>query len=295
MARSKTTITSIEEAWMIWRECLEGDDTNSIMRQLVQMTWDAAIFHMVYESRKATIRQNPDNPRINPYFYQFLDRCFFESQAIAIRRVIDKSPISGNRGVYSLRALLNDINAHRQDLTRDVYIRLRMRQNPEWDSFSAAESHRLFDQLSNKDRGTRQPDDLICECFFSGLEEKIKVTSRSVKRYVDRFIAHSATPGSREGDGEKTQVTLGEIWKAQEIVAEITEFLLTFLFSKEWVLLPPIPAAVYENWDAPIYNGENHYLLEQVLQEYREETEKWRLNSFKDVMTWVDIPGSNTL
>ena len=91
------------------------------------MIWDAAIFRFILESRQIQIERNPDNPRLNGILHNFLDRSFFQSQASSIRRLIDKSKygLTGNKGVYSLCSLIDDLGKRREELTRESFFVLR--------------------------------------------------------------------------------------------------------------------------------------------------------------------------
>lgn len=135
---------------------------------------------------------------------------------------------------------------------------------------------------------TRRGDDLISNQVLEKINRKIDQTSCEVMKYVDKFIAHSATPESRRIDNLQEDITLGDIWNAQKIVIEVSVFLLNVLFNKEWVLLPFVPPAFYENWGATLYNEDDTEMLEQVMRNYQNEMDQLRINSQRDVWSWIE-------
>ena len=123
---AKAEKLSLEQAWKNWSDCLNGDDPNSIFQQISTMIWDTAIFHIIIESRQSQIKKNPQEPEINGALHSFIDRNYFQSQSAFIRRLADNSyGLTGKRGVYSLVALINDVFCYRNELTREMFLKVR--------------------------------------------------------------------------------------------------------------------------------------------------------------------------
>jgi hypothetical protein len=105
-----------------WLEVLSGSDQNSINRQLAQLTWDAAAYRVINEARLFAKPVDPRNPhgnvQLSGLMHNLIERGFFISQMVAIRRLTDKSSLDGSMGVYSLTGLLNDILKHHYLITR---------------------------------------------------------------------------------------------------------------------------------------------------------------------------------
>jgi len=118
--------STIEQEWEKWKECLGGKDRNSICNQAFMMVWDQGIYRLILEGRQLTIDKNPNQPRINSPLHSFIDRNYFQTQVTAIRKIIDNSsPISGDKGIYSLPALIKDIRKFCNELNRQKYFELR--------------------------------------------------------------------------------------------------------------------------------------------------------------------------
>src|SRR4030042_925182 len=96
-----------------WEERLVGDDINSIRNQIYNMIWDSAVFQSINECRKYAPKNEKGEIELNGVVHRFIDKCFFETQAIAIRRLIDK-----RKDVISIYRLIDDMEEHRPLLTR---------------------------------------------------------------------------------------------------------------------------------------------------------------------------------
>jgi hypothetical protein len=96
-----------------WEEWLCGDDINSIESQIHNMIWDSAVFQSINECRRYAHKNEKGEIELNGVVHKFIDRCFFETQAIAIRRFLDR-----RRDVISLYRLIDDIEKHSHLLTR---------------------------------------------------------------------------------------------------------------------------------------------------------------------------------
>ena len=77
---------------------------NSIKNQIHNMIWDSAVFQSINECRKYAPKNEKGEVELNGEVHHFINRCFFETQAIAIRRFLDK-----RNDVISLYRLVNDI------------------------------------------------------------------------------------------------------------------------------------------------------------------------------------------
>ena len=302
----------LQERWKLWRECLIGDDPNSIFQQIYQMTWDAAIFRMIMESRQLLIKQNPDEPTINPRLHSFIDRNFFQAQAARIRRLYDNYELDGPRGVYSLRSLIKDICKHRYKITRENIFQFHktpydykeikaleqqfISQNREnaflvpsdlnWET--SQETHITYDRLSGKTYQNRTPQDLIEKKVFVRLLEKL-ASCHEVAKYVDKYVAHSATPNSRiVNDENATTTTWKSIWDCHQNIYEVANFLSGILYSQDHIPLAWELPSLLNFWDAPIVNSESMPQIIIAWEKFRMETEIWRLYGKKRVWQWIE-------
>ncbi len=176
----------IKTAWDTWANCLNGDDQNSIFKQINFMLWDSAIFGLLLECRHSKLKWYPDRPPINAQFFSFLGRNYFDTQAAAIRRLTDSSSgLMGDKSIYSLSAIIKNLQKMRPELTRTIFFRLRelpldlpdakeiysklsrtemgFRIPPEFNSSRVSEAHKGFDRLcginqKNETRITSSPN-----------------------------------------------------------------------------------------------------------------------------------------
>jgi hypothetical protein len=312
----KNEVLPLEQAWSLWIDCLKGEDPNWIFRQIYRMIWDAAIFRLVWQSRQITLQSHPLSPPINPHFHSFLDTNFFTSQAASIRRLADKSRygLHGEKGIFSLYALVEDISARRLELTREEFFRLRklpyhyrniqekqkeyifdqIRKGatgfwipPELDHEPIAEAHATFDRLCGNIPHDRTPQDIISEKVFIRLNEKLS-TTKYVTDYVDKFIAHSATPESRLKYNVVDELTLKHIWDAHKTLYVVAEFLSGILYSEDQIPLAWEPSNLFIYWDAPLIDSDDLSQLVSVFERYRQETDKWRLEGVDELWQWIE-------
>lgn len=311
---AKAEKLSLEQAWKSWGDCLKGDDPNSIFQQISTMIWDTAIFHIIIEARQSQIRKNPQDPEINGALHSFIDRNYFQSQSAFIRRLTDQSyGLTGKKGIYSIGALINDIGSYKAELTRETYLKFRnmpydyteiqkkrkefFRNQPsgkaffvppEFDWESIEEAHQIFDRLSGTTHNNRNPNDLVAERVFVRLQEKLSAC-QDITKYVDKFIAHSATRESRSIQNETTSaITFRHLWKAHQIIFEVAEFLSVILFSEGHMALAIENPTFFEFWEKPFYEKGEIDLVRTSLENYRKETEEWNSSGVEDMWHWIE-------
>lgn len=296
---------SIEKSWDLWRDCLIGDDQNSIIQQIYLINWDYAIFLIINESRKIKSEKNPDNPPINAPINRFINKAFFISQSAAIRRMVDESKdgLTGKKGVYSLIALIKNIKNKGLELTREKYLELRKMPYDysdilekrriffteqsikgrgaffvprELDCESIENAHKEFDRLSKKSDKERKPDDVICDEIFDLFLKKLE-KCKSIKKYVDKYIAHSATPESRKYENaDQLKITLKQILEAQQIIYMVAEWLAGFLFAEGHIPLILENPNHFDYLDVPlIANNDELERIKKTFNEFRKKTEEW--------------------
>lgn len=310
----KTQKLPLEQAWKNWGDCLTGNDTNSIFQQISTMIWDTAIFRIIIEARQSQTKKNPQEPEINGALHSFIDRNYFQSQSAFIRRLADNSyGLTGKRGVYSLVALINDVFCYRDELTREMFLKVRnmpydyteirdkerdfLRNQPlgkgffvpsEFDWESIVEAHQIFDRLSGTTPNNRNPNDLVAERVFVRLREKV-AACQEITNYVDKFIAHSATPESRSiQDENKSAVIFNRLWEAHLIIFEVAEFLSVILFSEGHMALAIENPTFFEYWEKPLYEKGEIDLVRTSFENYRKETEEWNSSGVEDMWHWIE-------
>jgi len=296
----------LNKNWDLWEDCLIGDDQNSIFRQIYTMNWDYAIFKVINEGRKIQVEKNPKDPRLNAPIQSLMDRAFLDHQCAAIRRVVDESRFGledENKGVFSLIALIKNIELHWLELTREKY--LEMRGKPydyseikrKYDDFfrveaqkgagafsvpkeldweSIEEVHKQFDRISKTNKDARKPDDVISEDKLHELIEKLE-NCKEITKYVDKFIAHSATPESRKAEGaEDISITLKKVLQAQQDIYSVAEWISILLFGEGHMPLIWENPKFYDYLDVPLVDNDFEIeRLRKVFEDFRKQTNDW--------------------
>jgi len=288
----------LDQAWKNWVDCLKGVDTNSIFQQISTMIWDTAIFRIIIEARKSQIRKNPHNPELNRAYHSFIDRNYFQSQSVCIRRLTDKSyGLTGKKGVYSVSALLNDISIFRPELTREKLFILQevpfelnnQISFSKIDAFDVEEIHQYFDKISGTTANNRSPNDLIDEKVFLCLKDKF-AECKVITDYVDKFVAHSSSPESRSvQNGKQLDLTFQKLWKAHQIIFKTANFISLILFSTTQIALPIPHPSYFFSWDKPLFDKEEINLARKEFEKYRDETSKWTFTNMVEVWDWIKV------
>jgi hypothetical protein len=211
---------NIGDSWKLWKECLLGEDSNSIFNQISNMIWDVAIFNLFDESWRTQKRKHNELPGLNIRLQMFITWNFITAQVSSIRRLVDSYEIRGHKGVYSIRALIKDIRKKHEILTREVFLEsqgLPLFFSSESDTpdpavwLDISEAHKRFDILSGIQPENRSKTDKISLNVLDGLDRKLDSCTQ-IKKYVDKYIAHPSTPESRILDNFRSvDITLNQL------------------------------------------------------------------------------------
>ena len=229
-----------------WMEWLSGEDPLSISRQVYSMLWDYALFLTVNELRKIAATEPENAVGFNGPVIRLFDAGFATTQATTIRRLIEKPKRDPKWAVISLRRVLKDIEQNLDLITRENYVcydglpydydsvhqkwlsSLHMTnsgahggvlptQGPE--AWPMAERVRKnFDILAQVNPKNRSRENCIKIEVLEHLEDEIK-KCENIKKYVDKFIAHSAAPETRTGlTDEEKGLTLERLEACHKII-----------------------------------------------------------------------------
>lgn len=294
---------TLVEKRRLWLEALTGEDRHSIHNQIAVMTWDAAAFRIINEARRLAGRDSEGEVQLNELVHGLLNRGFFSSLFMAIRRLTDTYPLEGNRPVFSLTGLIKDMSEHTHLMTRSAMLSaeglvydyepfqkedlafateqfaagipaLHGRNTRNW-SWSE-HRHEVIDRLTRTERGHRQRTDTIPKERFAYLAKLVKDSSTVVTNHVNKFVAHTATPSDR-ATVALAAITLAELWKAHEILCRVacvlaTEFLGDSFSSR---LATPL-FDVFAHIGKPLVAEPAHVnALRQLWEDFARETEKW--------------------
>jgi len=302
-----------------WIEALLGDDPNSIFNRIERMTWNAASFQVINEARRHAPRDQDDEVRLNGLMHSLLNRCFFETHMMGIRRLTDASyPLEGPRGVYSLGALLEDMKALHYLFQREAMFEAEgleydyeaIRQKfQSWSlqsdapggavpadmSWSMSQArHAQLDRLCGVPPDARSPEDTVgTECFYN-LEQKIAEACNDVCTHVSKFIAHSATPHSRECvNADEVGITLEHLWDAHRSICQVTHFLAIFVLGNscpEFLATPQYDQFKY--MDQPLIEPSLKPLLQEFWHELGRDFRGWSQYGLDDYEEEFDVEES---
>ena len=288
----------------VWIACMTGDDLHSIMNQIRDMIWESAAYRMVNEGRRIAPSASEGGVRLNGMMHSMIDGCFFTSQMSAIRRLQDTFKIAGTKGVYSLTGLLADMKSSVNLLTREHFFEVeglaydstaietagleysmsQLRAGnkayavpPHLNSHIHERRHVEVDCLSGVNKEARSKNDSVQSVIFEQLEAKLGMACNEITNYVNKFVAHAATPESRKHvNADDVAVTLGHLWKCHRAICEVANFVDIFLLtgtSHGFVASPQYDQFQYI--DQPLVSTDGVQHLRKAWRQFEQETETW--------------------
>jgi len=278
-----------KERWAKWCKCFDDNDVNSINSQITRMLWDYAVWNLIDGSKQYIEKASDGTALANGALYNSINRWFFETQEMAIRRLVDTSGIGGNRGVNSIMSVLDDIIDNAEYLTRENIFELRNLQYDyelltELDYDPIDDLHQLIDILSKTSKEKREKSDTIDVNFLTQLKNDLSEQCEKFKIFVNKYHAHAATEESRNRvNADDLKVTVKEYKKAHELLCKSANFIQVLLMDKSNQFLPLQPPDLFLYWDKPIFQGENPELLNEIWNKYEDEARQWHSISFDEL------------
>lgn len=291
---------TLETKYKQWREWLFGDDEHAIDRQICLMIWDCAVFLSINESRRYLPLDSYGKPMGNSMVHGFINHCFFVTQSIAIRRLLDRNVSCGKKSVVSLHRLICDMEKCQRLLTRQKILEAlkfpydyrmeedrilqRMANNqengvrrmpPEYEGCKFSQDmHNFIDEMARVTPENRKPDNSIPVTLFEWLKYRLD-RCRMICDYVDKYLAHSATLESRQAiEGDK--ITLGNIIDAHKIICETAHFIMLHFFYRSGGHFGVIPQFdQFEYFDEPLAKPDTIDKLHKFWEEYGKRVESW--------------------
>lgn len=287
--------------WMNW---LNGDDPHAISRQIYSMVWDYALFCVINELRGLAITEPQNDVGFNGPVSHLLDAGFVTTQAVAIRRLIEKPKNSPDWAVISLRSILKDIEKNIHLITRENYVcynglpyhyeavrrdwlstlpidsdggssgTLAMQGPTAWQMSELV--HKNFDRLSGVVPDNRKRTDKIKPDVFALLESQIE-SCEDIKKYVDKFIAHASAPETRKGLSDKQRtLTLDRLKAHHKTIYQVAGFINSQLLYGSNLGEVPVPQYDHlANLDKSWATSGNLTRARQVWKEYVKEVSGW--------------------
>lgn len=217
------------EEWIAW---LRGDDPHSIWGRINRLLWDDILFRTLNDLRRAAAEHPRQSVGFNSDVLRLLDAGFVTTQTTAIRRLTDKPKSDPKMGVISLRRLIADIQAHRDLITREVYVSYDgLPYDPEpskaasgsgwlettgpnaWHTAEMVQSN--FDCLSEVIPPNRSRGDLIMTKWLECLDRRLRACD-GIRKFVDKLEGLTQ---------EQTAVTLDRLRACHKAIYQVAAFI----------------------------------------------------------------------
>jgi len=283
----------------IWIQCMNGEGYNSILKQIWRMIWNTAAFRVINEARKIAPSAQEGGVQLNYLIHNLIDKCFFESQASAIRRLNDTK-----RNVYSLVRLLDDMSKNVKLMTRenifkyeqleydveklkqkeDEYIEENVKKGlrawgtpKEIDPGISVDRHKQIDFLAGVDYIDRSPSDCIRRKILINIRKRLIENGEDIIKYTNRYVAHATKKESGNNRNiDEIPFSLNDLWRAHKNICEMTNFInLYILIGANYGFLAIPQFNQFKYIDKPLVASENIQVLKDVWDEYNKETFNW--------------------
>ena len=282
-----------------WKQAFEQDD-HAVVPSLTTFAWDFATYLILVRIVDDAPVDSEDRKMVGSLLLELLRKNFWESTVLAVRRLLDKSPLDGKRGVCSLAAIVADVKACRDRLNRRVflediagleyddqaieerywaYARERINKGPfnvprELQFQNSRDRHEQFDFLSGVAADQRSEHDIIRPEIFDALEARLDRLA-AVTDHADTHFAHAATEFSRQGR-VLTNWGVTEARDALQLLTQTAELVgRWFVFTGVGDVLPTAQFDKFAYLDRPLIQPEGEERLEQAWDEFARDTARW--------------------
>lgn len=287
-----------------WIDQLKGEDPHAIVTQIREMLWNYALFITVNELKKIYEDKPFKSVGYNSSVSSLFNIGFVTTQALAIRRLIEKPKSDPDWAIISLRSLLKDLKANLHIITRENYVcydglpynyevvRNRLdsivfekevnknggtiptRGPNAW--FMSELVHKNFDKLSGVKSHQRKRTDIINIDLFNVLESQIS-KCEDIKKYVDKYIAHAAAPETRASLNEnQKKITLDQLEKYHKIIYKVANFIsASLLWDSDLGGLPTPLFDHLKNLEKAWTTPGSLKMARQVWNQYSKDVSSW--------------------
>ncbi len=226
-----------------WRDAFR-DETTGIHRTIQDLLWNYAAFRTTVRIVQLAGEKTDTRPPLNQMMFNLVSQGYWSSLLLGTRRLLDKAPINGPKGVYSIRSVVRDVKESQRWLNRRIYVEKvrgaqydldRLRQE-EYNCVAAANkpamwigtesmvseaAHHHFDILSGVSPIERNPSDLISDAIFKKIESRLSNLDR-ITDYTSSHVAHAGNRQSRQ-DRELGDFDIREAEKTLRQLKEIAD------------------------------------------------------------------------
>lgn len=303
-----------------WIHCFSGDDRHSIINQISNLVWNAAVFKVINEARRIATDNGQKQAEMNGMLHRFIDRCFFDSQLLSVRRICDPGPVVGTEGVFSLVSLMDDMKRHIALMTRENffideeleysiekihqkemdYFRENTKNGTgalwipkEVDIYNVEIRHKEIDRLSGVSEDARNPEDTVSLEILAVLIKKVKTATENIKLRVDQTIAHAASPDSRQyKKSDEISLTLNCLWESHHIICQVANFIDMYLLSRASHSFLPTPQYNHLEFIDKSFIETGHLeVMSNVWHEFHRETDGWGAWGLSDLILEIQNTG----
>jgi hypothetical protein len=287
-----------------WIEWMQGEDPHSISRQISSMLWDYALFLAINELRRLAESEPQKEVGFNGPAIRLFDAGFATTQAVAIRRLIERPKKDPKWAVISLRRVLNEIEKNLDLMTRENYVCYDGLPydygavHDKWlsslpktksgvhsgslptsgpNAFPMSERvHKNFDILAQVHPKRRSRNDVIKRDILDHLESEL-TNCENVKKYVDKFIAHAAAPETIASLSEEEKgLTLDRLESCHKTIYQVASFISGHLLWESNLGGLPVPQYDHLKYlDRRWTTSKNLAKAHEKWNEYEKEVAKW--------------------
>jgi hypothetical protein len=144
-------------------------------------------------------------------------------------------------------------------------------------SHRVEQRHNEIDALTNVNKEQRSPNDTVSVDILNFLIDKVTHSTDNIKLRVDKYIAHAASPESRQViNADEISLTLNCLWESHRIICQVANFLDMYLLSRTSHTFLPTPQYDHlEFIDKPLVSSEQVELISNTWHKFYRETESW--------------------
>ncbi len=266
-----------------WSRCMIGDGPESVYRQIYHLLWNDTVFRTFNEARRLTIESKSEEHGINGPLIRLFDEGFVITQTMSIRRLTDRSFRESEKAVISLIAVMDDIKKNIDLVTRENYVCFDgtpyappdfMRDGIAWMHWNRKQAN--FDKLAGVEPDKRRRSDRMKKAILQELHSDLE-SCRSVRKYVNKFVAHTSDPKTNPGlTEEEKMITLNKLDECYKAIVRVASFLGgVFLYEHS---LGGVPTPQYDqlkNMDLPMVSKSDKKSLYTFWNERCREVGKW--------------------
>lgn len=234
-----------------WKRCIIGDALHAVSRQITHLLWNDTVFRTFNEARRLTLEAKSKRHGFNAPLIRLLDEGFVASQTMSIRRLTDRNFREPEKAVISLIRVIDDIKENVHLVTRENYMCHQgnpyaepdsMQDGVAWMHWRTKQSN--FDKLSGIAEDKRERSDRMQQSVLQRLSKELKVCD-SVRKYVNKFIAHASDPETNpELTEEEKKITLDKLDDCYKAIVRVGSFLgAVFLYEYS---LGSVPTPQYD-------------------------------------------------